>query len=737
MSAEAAPFEIRDRIREASESHRQGRLADAERLYREALAASPGDPDALHLLGVLTAQRGDLLRAADLIGQAISADPSNAAAYYNRGNVLSSLKRFDEAVSSYDSALCLRRDHQGALTNRGAALFALNRLEEALASHERALALDPNSAVLHFNRANALRDLGRLEEAVAGYGRALALAPRQSGAFNNRGGAFLRMRRFAAALADYDRALAIDPTDADAVYNRANLLVLMGRWGDALAAYERALVLRPGFGAARQGRGNAFLAMGDYEGAFAEYDAAFRLDPNLDYLEGSRLHAKMHICAWSDLADEMTRLARHVREAKRATEPFMLLPTTASAEEQLLCARIYAADKYRPSRRPVWNGETYRHGKVRLAYMSGEFREQATAYLTADLFECHDRNAFELHALATGDNDGSAMRKRLEAAFDVFADMSGRSDSEIAEFVRAREIDILINLNGYFGLDRTGVFAMRPSPVQVNYLGFPGTMGAPYMDYILADRHVIPEDQQRYYSEKVVYLPHSYQPNDRKKAASERIFTRAECGLPENGAVFCCFNNTHKIVPEIFGIWMRLIARVEQSVLWLLEGNAAVKRNIQNEAARRGISPGRIVFAPMMRLGDHLAREALADIFLDTLPHNAHTTASDALWCGVPVVTCPGSTFAGRVASSLLHAAGMPELIAASLEDYEALALKLARDADFLGAVKAKLARNRMTQPLFDTKAFTRDIESAYRTMWERAERGLPPAGFAVEAGPR
>jgi predicted O-linked N-acetylglucosamine transferase (SPINDLY family) len=365
--------------------------------------------------------------------------------------------------------------------------------------------------------------------------------------------------------------------------------------------------------------------------------------------------------------------------------------------------------------------------------MSGEFREQATSYLTADLFECHDRTAFSIYGIGTGASDGSPMRKRLEKGFDVFADMTSQSDSELAEFIRRSEIDILVNLNGYFGLDRTGTFAMRPSPVQVNYLGYPGTMGAPYMDYIVADPHVIPGDERSHYSEAVCYLPDTYQPNDRRKAVSSRIFSRAECALPATGVIFCCFNNNHKILPEVFDVWMRLLAGVDGSVLWLLEGNAVVRRNLMAEAERRGISATRLVFAPMMSLADHLARERLADIFLDTLPHNAHTTASDALWCGVPLVTCLGNTFAGRVASSLLNAIGLPELITTSLEDYEALAIKLARDPDLLASVKLKLADNRDGFPLFDTPRFTRYIENAFRVMWERAERGLPPASFAVE----
>ena len=365
--------------------------------------------------------------------------------------------------------------------------------------------------------------------------------------------------------------------------------------------------------------------------------------------------------------------------------------------------------------------------------MSGEFREQATSYLTAELFEIHDRSRFEISAISTGPDDRSQMRTRLEAAFDKFVDASGASDRNIAELLVQSEIDIVVNLNGYFGVERTGVFAMRPSPVQVNYLGFPGTMGADYVDYIIADRQVIPEDQRPFYSENVVYLPEVYQANNSTKHIDERVPTRAELGLPNSGFVFCCFNNNHKIMPEMFDIWCRLLRKVEGSVLWLLEANAVAGRNLRQEAEKRGVSAERIVFAPPIPLAKHLARIRVADLFLDTLPHNAHTTTSDALWAGIPVLTCVGSTFAGRVAGSLLWAIGLPELITSSLDEYEALATKIAGDPSVLEDFKAKLARNRGSWPLFASDRFRRHLERAYVEMWECFQRGDRPTGFSVD----
>src|SRR5258706_5260029 len=505
------------------------------------------------------------------------------------------------------------------------ALHQTGRLEEAERLYRRVLQTAPDQA-------EALQFLGVLMaqrgsplEAAELIDRAISADPSNAGAFNNRGGVFLRMRRFDQALADYDQATALNPADPDRHYNRGNVLIRRGRGPEALAAYEKTLALSPEFAAARQAHGSASFALGDYERAFLDYDAAFRLDPDRDYLEGYRLHAKMHICDWTALPEEMRRLVAHVREGKHATEPFMLLPVWSSAEDQLRCALTYAADRYPPNPSAAWKGEKYRHEKIRIAYMSGEFREQATSYLTADLFECHDRTAFSTYGIATGASDGSPMRRRLEKGFDVFTDMTAQSDAGLGQFIREPEIEILVNLNGYFGLGRTAVFAMRPAPIQVNYLGYPGTMGAPYMDYIIADARVIPDDERGHYSESVCSLPDTYQPNDRKKAVSCRVVSRAECALPQTGVIFCCFNNNHKILPDIFDIWMRLLAGVDGSVLWLLEGNAAVRRNLTAEAEKRGISPERLVFAPMIPLAGHLARERLAGFFFGRPPAHSPT----------------------------------------------------------------------------------------------------------------
>jgi predicted O-linked N-acetylglucosamine transferase (SPINDLY family) len=727
-----SPFDPAMLLRQAFEMQQLGRTEEAARVCREILSRAPDHPRALQLLGVLDAQRGENQSALALFERAASVEPHNPVAHYNHGNLLSHLGRLEQSLTAYERALQLAPDYVDAWNNHGSVLERLKRLPEALESYDRSLRIDPHNVTALYNKGYALTRMNRLEDALVAYSGVLGMAPGHGAALNNRGGVFMRMHRPREALADFDRLVALQPGDAVAHSNRGDGLLALARYEEALRSYRAAIAIRGDLAAAHRGCGEALAELHRYDEAFQAYDTAFRLAPNLPYLEGSRLHAKMHVCDWSDLEAEESRLITRVEEGELVAEPFVLLVTPASSTVQLRCAQMFVADRYPPiipRRRAAGSRAT---DKIRLGYVSGEFRDQATAYLTAELFECHDRARFEIHAFATGHDDRSIMRKRLATAFLSFNVVGQKSDLEIARLIEEAGIDVLVNLNGYFGLERTGVFAHRPCAIQVNYLGFPGTMGAPYMDYIVVDRIVLPETARGDYSENVVYLPHCYQPNDRKRPTGSHTVTRAECGLPDTALVFACFNNNHKLNPQVFDVWMRLLRQVPDSVLWLLQANASVERNLTREAEVRGVSPARLVFAPMVNLEHHMSRLRLADLFLDTLPHNAHTTASDALWCGVPVLTCIGETFAGRVAASLLTAVELPELITSSPEAYEAAALGLAHDREALAAIKRKLAENRLSVPLFDTRRYTRDLESVYITMVRRQEQGLPPASFGV-----
>jgi predicted O-linked N-acetylglucosamine transferase (SPINDLY family) len=547
--------------------------------------------------------------------------------------------------------------------------------------------------------------------------------------------ALLQVGRRPEALTCYESYLKTHPESAEAWHNHGIALSQMQRFPEAVASFDKVLALRPDSAQTWSNRGNALMEQKHYEEAISDYDKALALDPEYGSARGYRLLAKLWCCDWRNLESDIAGVSTRLRAGARVIQPFGNLMISRDPADQLQCAKLWTRGE--GAEAPLWRGQRYTHDKIRVAYLSGDFCVHPVSILMAGVFEAHDRSRFETTAISFGPDDGSALRTRMMKSFDRFLDVRGRTDFEVASRMHAAEIDIAVDLMGLTGNSRQGILALRPAPVQVNYLGFPGTTALPYIDYILADRIVIPEAEQRHYSEKVVYLPDTYMPADSKRRVSERRFGRADEGLPETGIVFCCFNNSYKFTPQVFDLWMRLVLAVDGSVLWLSQPSDAARRNLIAEAKRCGVSPDRLVFAPFLpEIDDHLARLSLADLFLDTLPCNAHTTASDALFIGVPVITVPGSTFAGRVAASLLSAVGLPELIAPSLSAYEAHALALARDSQALRAIKAKLNVNRANHPLFDTARFTRHLETAFGAIRERQRRGFPPEGFSVSATP-
>ena len=695
------------------------RIAQARQLFFDALALQ---------------EKGELARAASLYQEALALAPDRPSVMNNLATVYIGLKRFAEALDLCGRLLERDPGDDVAVLNLGACQFELGSVAAALDSFEAAVRLRPDSADAHNNRGNALLALQRPQEALASYDRALAIRSDYADAHYNRGNALLALQRRQEALASYDRALAIRSDYADAHYNRGNTLLKLGRQEDALASYDRFLALRPRHAGALNNRGLVLQNLNRREELIPNYQMLLDVAPDHPYIRGYLLNARLNCCDWSGYDDSVAQVAQSVNAGVRADAPFNFLATSHSPADQLRCAQTCVADEYPEVSYALWKGERYRHGKIRLAYVSADLHGHAMSYLLAGLYEAHDRSRFEVTAISLGPDRKDAMRGRLKAAFDRFIDAHGVDDRTIATRLRELEIDIAIDLQGYTWGCRPGIFAHRAAPVQVNYLGYPGTMGARYLDYIIGDRWVIPPESQSCYSEKVIYLPDCYQANDDKRRIAARTPPRAELGLPEQGFVFCCFNNNYKISPRVFDVWMRLLGRVEGSVLWLLQDNPLAGRNLREEARRRGIAPERLVFAPRVSMEDHLARQRQANLFLDTLPYNAHVTASDALWAGLPLLTRLGSAFAGRVAASLLNAVGLGDLVASTWEEYEQMALRLATDRTLLEAVRARLARNRSTHPLFDTDRFRRHIEAAYVAIWERAERGEAPAGIAVPA---
>lgn len=745
----------------------QGRLDDAELIYRKILQRQADNADALHFLGVLQAQRLNLAEAAELIDQALVLDPGNATAHSNRGNVFRMQGRNEEALASYERALALAPESVEARINQADVLVDLGRHQAALACYDALLLLMPDQRDVQLKRCRVLTVLGRFEEALAGcdqalairsddpeiwlhrgqvlaalkrhadavvsYDRVLALKPDSVKVFNDRGIALRHLQRRTEALHSFDRALTLNPGFAEAHNNRGALLSDMGRQAEALAGYDRALELRPDTAGFLNNRADLLRVMGLHERAAGDYSRLLELEPAFDQALGHKLHSSQQICSWKNYNADRQRLLAAVRAGKNFL-PFTVLVLSDSGAEPLQAARTYAAQKYPMAAKPLWAGERYRHDRIRIAYLSADFYWHATALLMVELFERHDKERFEVSAWSFGPDVRDGMQERLQKSFEQFHDVRGLSDHEVAVMLRAREIDIAIDLKGYSKGCRPAIFAQRAAPIQVNYLVYPGTMGADFIDYIIGDAELIPQGDEVFYAEKVVRLPECYQVNSARRVKSANIPVRADANLPESGFVFCCFNGNYKITPDVFDIWMRLLKRVEGSVLWLLEGNAAASRNLRLEAEARGVSAERLVFAPRLSPSDHMLRHRLADLFLDTLPCNAHTTASDALWAGLPVLTCRGAAFPGRVAASVLHAIGLPELITENLVDYEALAFRLATTPELMAGIRTRLARNKTTHPLFDTDRYRRHIESAYVTMYERYQRGESPLGFSVSA---
>jgi protein O-GlcNAc transferase len=669
-------------------------------------------------------RHGEALRGIDKF---LEIKPSSAEALVGRGNILFELKRYHDALDAYDRACASNAALPEAWLGRGNALNELSQYDTSLAAYDRALALNSQLVGAVLGRGNVLNALKRYADALLAYDKALAAMPNLAEAWLNRGNVLNNVHRHHDALAAFDRALALRPDLAEAWLGRGNVFLFLKRYADAISSYDKALVIRPDLLEAQLGRGNVFALSKRHWEAAKAYAAVLKTEPQHPFTKGLLLHQKMLHCDWSGFNSSVDDIEKDVAAGKLSVEPFILQSVSDSPEMLQHCNELYCQAKYPTNINAGLRRSAVDHQKIRVGYFSGEFREQATSHLIVGALEQHDTSRFEIYGFDNGWDDGSEIRRRINAAVHEMIEIRRLGDSSALATVQEKQIDIMVNLNGYFGEQRMQLFPHRMAPIQVNYLGFPGTLGANYIDYIIADRLVIPEHHKSFYDEKVVYLPNCYQANDSKRKIAAGAPNRLECGLPANGFVFCCFNNCYKILPDMFDRWMRTLSQVDGSVLWLLSTNQEAMSNLCREAAARNIDPRRLVFAKHVPPADHLARHALADLFLDTLPCNAHTTASDALWAGLPLLTCMGGAFSGRVAASLLNTMGLPELVTTTREDYERTAVELASSPEKLALVRAKLASNRSSAPLFDTKLFTQHLETAYRAMIDRCRANLDP----------
>lgn len=700
------------------EALRSGRLQAAVDALQRSAQAQPWQPAAWLNLGAALRSTGRAEEALRCYERALALAPALPEAHNNRANALVDLARFEEALASCDRALGLRPAYPDALNNRAIVLCRLKRPQEAIASLDRALELQPQSAATYANRAAALIDCDRPEEALADSERALRLDQHHVDARNNRGLALQRIGRLAEALETLDQALRLYPGYAEAHVNRGNVLRGLGQPAEALASFDRALELRPDLVGALNDRARLLADLGRHDEAATGFARVIALVPDFELGAGHLLHCRLLACDWTDYEASVARLLAAVAGGAYAVAPLWCLALTDSAALQLACARKFARRQARsgvvPLPAPAPEPSPAAMGSLRVAYLSSDFREHVVSRLLVGIFEQHDRDRFEVIGISLSAADHSDLGRRVRAAFDRWEEASRLTDGEIAALIRRLGVDVLVDLNGWTRDMRPGVLARRPAPVQVSYLGYPGTSGADYIDYLIADDFVVPPAARRFYSEQIIPLAGVFQANDDRRPVETTRPARTAAGLPENATVLGSFSRASKIAPPLFDTWCRLLRANRDSVLWLVADGDGTRRNLLREAGKRGVEPERLLFAPRLTYGEHLARIPLVDLALDTFPFNGGATTSDVLRAGVPVLTLAGEAFASRMTGSLLRALELPELITHDLEEYERVGLALLEHSPELRMLRARLEASLRTTRAFDSRATCRELEAAY-----------------------
>ena len=766
IASETQQAQVTELFKKGLVLHQKNKLQEAKVVYEQILKIHPQHFDSYALLGLLSGQTKQFTQAIDFLTKALQINPYHAETCFNMGLALKQLKRFDESIASYDKAITLKPDYAEAYSTRGNVLQEIKRFDEAVASYEGAIRIRPDYPEALYNRGIVLKELRRFEEALSSYKQAILIKPLFAEALNNQGLVLHELRRFDEALFSYNQVIRINPHFAEAYYNCGNTLQEMKRFNESLASYDKGIALKPDYYEAHSNRGIVLKELKRFEEALQSYATAIQIKPDYadayynrgvdlqelkqfdvalvnyekalsikvdyDYILGNLQHVKMMMCCWRNFDHQIKEISQKTHAKEKVAPPFALLGLEDTPSIHRISSEMWVQEKFplNTSLGPIPKNPT--NTKIRLGYFSADFRNHPVSYLTAELFEIHNKDRFEIIAFAFGPDVKDEMHNRLSKAFDQFIDVRDKSDQEVAMLSRRLGVNIAIDLGGFTGACRTGILSYQAAPIQISYIGYLGTSGAPYIDYLIADKTIVPLRTQKYYSEKIVYLP-SYQVNDRKRIISDKQFTRSELGLPEKGFVFCCFNNNFKFTPDIFDGWMRILKAVDSSVLFLYAENKWVQANLKKEASDRGVEANRLCFGKSIDREEYLARYRICDLFLDTFPYNAGTTASDALWAGLPVLTIMGESFASRMAASLLTAIDLPELITSSQENYEALAIELATNPAKLKGIKTKLESNRLTTPLFDTPRFTKHLEDAYTKIYERYHADLPPEHIYIE----
>ncbi|MEO5351701.1 MAG: tetratricopeptide repeat protein [Magnetococcus sp. XQGC-1] len=714
----------------------QGKRAEAIDCFQQAIAINPNLYEAYNCLGNLMLGEKKAAEAIACYRKTVEIHPQHQNAYTNLGNVLLEQKEIDEAILCYQKAIEIQPTLCEAINGLGNAYKEAGKLDEAVACFQRALTVNPRYHTAYHNLGIVMQMQGELEESIRYYKQVLLIQPNATETCNNMGTALAGLGQTEAAIEYYHKALAINPKFHQAYGNIGIALQKNGELEKAIPFYRQALEIAPNDCTTLSNLGFALQLNGEVKDSIACYEKVLSIAPDDPEAHGSVLHQMLQICDWQGFQSRFTQMMETFHASKRDINPFILLSVPTSAEEQLACAtlsskRRYGTQKnYSAQRRYDLHPE-----RLKIGYLSCDYQDHATTHLIAELFELHDRNRYEIFAYSYGQDDGLSMRRRVMAACEHFVDMRHFSHRASAQRILDDGIHILLELKGYTKDSRLEIPALRPAPIQGSWLGYPGTLGIDFIDYIFSDPFVSPPEFASHYTEKIVRLDGCYQPNDRKRPIDPQTPTRQACGLPETGFLFVCFNKNYKINPPIFDIWMRLLQKTPGSILWLFESNHWIIENIRREARARGVDENRLFFAPKMPPAQHLARYRLADLVLDTFPYTSHTTGSDALWAGAPLLTYAGETFASRVAGSLLVNVGLPELITYSLEEYESLALELAHNPERLAAIRQRLHANLPTAPLFDSPRFTRSMEAAFELMWQRFQAGLAPDHIDVRLG--
>ncbi len=649
----------------------------------------------------------------------INSFPETLVLFNIQGASNTNLQRYDAAIKSFKQALKIAPNYADAHNNMGNALREKGELDSAMYSYNQALSIQPDFAEVHYNIGTAQQKKGELIAAITSYKKALNIKPNYADALYNLGNSQLSAGKLDEAIGTYKQVIEVKKDYADAYNNLGNAQYKQNELELSIKSYQQALKIKPNCAYVHYNLGNALKDNGKINLAINSYEKALKIKPDYPLALASKLHQQANIGDWDGIEVERHRLSK-LGTSMHGVSPWAILALEDAPERHQLRAEIYANSTYKEEAFPLRSRPNKKPKRLRIGYFSQDFQNHPITYLILRMLELHNRDLFEIYAYSFGQDTQSEMRQKIIQAVDFFKDTSSKTDKEMVQIARDDKIDIAIDLAGYTNNNRAGAFALRLAPIQINYLGFPSTMGTKFMDYIIADKTVIPRSMTKCYSEKIICLPNSFMVTDNTRKISKRVITRSEMGLPEKGFVFCCFNNNYKISSNEFDIWMRILTKVEGSVLWLRRSNEWSSANFRKEAKKRGVNPSRLIFAEKVPMEEHLARHRLADLFIDTFNYNAHTTATEALWLDLPIVTKIGKAFASRVASSLLKAIELPELITKTENEYEALILKLAKNPKFLMRIRRKLKINRLSKPLFNTELFTQNLENVYQRIYQQ-----------------